>query len=102
VEALVRILKEPHNALTKQYRKLLAMEGVSLKFTDDALLAIAKEAHRRKAGARGLRAILEACMLDIMFEIPSMAHVDECAITEGVILKKAPPIMTYSPNQQWA
>jgi ATP-dependent Clp protease ATP-binding subunit ClpX len=102
VEALVRILKEPHNALTKQYRKLLAMEGVSLKFTDDALLAIAKEAHRRKAGARGLRAILEACMLDIMFEIPSMAHVDECAITEGVILKKAPPIMTYSPSQQWA
>ncbi len=70
-EALVRILKEPKNALTKQYKKLFELENVTLKITDEALLAISRKALERKSGARGLRAILEDLMLDMMFEIPS-------------------------------
>ena len=68
--ALVRILTEPKNALTKQYQKLLSFDKVKLKFTDGALGAIAKKAHNQKTGARGLRAILESVMLDLMYDIP--------------------------------
>lgn len=94
-EALVRILKEPKNALVRQYQKLLQLEDVSLKFTDDALVAIAREAARRKTGARGLRSILEESMLEVMYDIPSQDHVKEVFISEDVILKKNPPRIVY-------
>ncbi len=74
-DALVRILKEPKNALVKQYQKLLELDQVNLKFTDDALVAVAKDALKRKSGARGLRAILERAMLDLMYELPSLKDV---------------------------
>ncbi len=83
--ALVRILSEPKNALVKQYKRLLQMDNVSLRFTDDALREIAKEAMKRNTGARGLRAILESIMLDIMYDLPSRKGVTECVITRGVI-----------------
>lgn len=94
-EAMVRILKEPKNALVKQYQKLLEMEHVKLKFTDGSLVAIAREALKRKSGARGLRAILENAMLDIMYEIPSQNMVKEVIINEDVIVKKEKPIIVY-------
>jgi len=100
--ALIRILKEPKNALTKQYKKLFEMEGVSLRFTDTALLAIAGEAAKRKSGARGLRAIMESCMLDIMYEIPSHKDLIECVINKNVILNKGKPIFTYHPAKKQA
>lgn len=87
--ALVRILTEPKNALVKQYQKLLSFDKVKLKFTDGALDAIAQKAHAQKTGARGLRAILEEVMLDIMYEVPSQTEIKEVVITEDVILKKA-------------
>ncbi|GAB4294725.1 MAG: ATP-dependent Clp protease ATP-binding subunit ClpX [Desulfuromonadia bacterium] len=94
-EAMVRILREPKNALVKQYQKLLEMEQVKLKFTDGSLVAIAREALKRKSGARGLRSILENAMLDIMYEIPSQNMVKEVIINEDVILKKEKPIIVY-------
>jgi ATP-dependent Clp protease ATP-binding subunit ClpX len=93
--ALVEILKQPKNALVKQYRKLFEMEGVELEFTEGALTAVAEEALKRKSGARGLRAILENIMLDIMYEIPSKGNVRECVISEEVILKGEGPILLY-------
>ena len=92
---LVRILTEPKNALVKQFQKLFEMEGVNLRLTDSALAAIAAEAVKRKSGARGLRAILETCMLDIMYEIPSVTDVKECVIGEDVVLNKEEPILLY-------
>ena len=86
--ALIRILTEPKNALVKQFKKLFEIEGVNLRLTDSALSAIAIEAIKRKSGARGLRAILESCMLDIMYEIPSIENVKECVIGEDVVLNK--------------
>lgn len=94
-EALIQILKEPKNALVKQYQKLFEMEKVNLKFTDGALVAIASEAHKRKTGARGLRSILENAMLDVMYDIPSQDRVKEVVISEDVILNKAKPIVLY-------
>ena len=94
-DALVQILKEPKNALVKQYQKLFEMEGVKLQFTEGALRAIAREAMRRESGARGLRAILENIMLDIMYEIPSKGNVKECIVSEDVILKGESPILVY-------
>jgi len=79
-EDLVRVLKEPKNALVKQYKKLLELEGVELEFTDDALRAIAKEAIRRKTGARGLRAIMEKIMTDVMFEVPTRKDIKKVII----------------------
>ena len=93
--ALVEILEQPKNALVKQYGKLFEMEGVELEFTEGALTAVAKEALKRKSGARGLRAILENIMLDIMYEIPSKGNVRECVISEEVILKGEEPILLY-------
>ena len=98
-EALIRILKEPRNALIRQYQKLFEMEGVNLRFTDGALNAIAKQSIKRKSGARGLRAILEACLLDIMFELPSIENIQECAITEEVVLNRKNPIFSYHPTK---
>lgn len=92
-KALFEILTKPKNAITKQYQKLFALEGVKLVFTDDALKAVAMLAIRKKTGARGLRSLLEDIMLNIMYELPSMEDVKECVITEDVIYKKSPPIL---------
>jgi len=100
--SLIRILTEPKNALIKQFKKLFEMEGVNLRLTDSALSAIAKEAQKRKSGARGLRAILESCLLDIMFEIPSAKNVKECVISEDVILNKEEPILLYEQSKKQA
>jgi ATP-dependent Clp protease ATP-binding subunit ClpX len=94
-ESLVRILREPKNSLEKQYQKLFEFEGVNLKFTNGAFLAVAKGALERKSGARGLRAILEKSMLDIMYEIPSLEGVKECVISEEVISKGERPILLF-------
>ena len=100
--ALIRILKEPKNALIKQFKKLFEIEGVNLRFTDSAIAAIAKESSKRKSGARGLRSILENCMLDIMFEIPSIENVKECVIGEDVVLNKEDPILLYEQTKKQA
>ncbi|MBU8898174.1 ATP-dependent Clp protease ATP-binding subunit ClpX [Corallococcus sp. H22C18031201] len=100
--ALVNILGQPKNALTKQYRKLFELDGVALKFTDGALKAIASEAIRRKAGARGLRSILETAMLDVMYEIPSRKTVREVVISEEVILKKSDPVILHAQEKDAA
>jgi ATP-dependent Clp protease ATP-binding subunit ClpX len=99
-EALMRILKEPKNALVKQYQKLLEMDRVSLSFTDGALEAVAKEAMKRKSGARGLRAILERAMLDLMYDLPSQKDVQECLINEEFILKHAAPILKFETKDE--
>ncbi len=101
-DSLVRILTEPKNALIKQYKKLFEIEGVNLRLTDSALSAIADEALKRKSGARGLRAILESCMLDIMYDIPSKEDVKECVIGEEVVLQKEDPILLYEPSKKQA
>ncbi len=90
---LVRILVEPKNALIKQFQKLLEYDKVRLTFNDEAMRAIAKEAVRRKTGARGLRAIIEEVMLDMMYEIPSRTGLRECVIDEDVILRKKAPML---------
>ena len=100
--ALIRILTEPKNALLKQFQKLFEMERVNLRLTDSALAAVAAEAVKRKAGARGLRAILETCMLDIMYEIPSKENVKECVIGEDVVLNKEDPILLYEQTKKQA
>jgi ATP-dependent Clp protease ATP-binding subunit ClpX len=97
--ALINILNQPKNALTKQYRKLFELDGVTLKFTDGALKAIANEAIRRKAGARGLRSILESAMLDVMYEIPSRKTAREVLISEEVILKKSEPVVLHAQDK---
>ena len=100
-ETLIRILKEPKNSLIKQFQKLMEMEGVNLRLTDSALSAIAKQALTRKSGARGLRAILESCMIDIMYEIPSMENVKECVIGEDTVINKEDPILLFEqPKKQ--
>jgi ATP-dependent Clp protease ATP-binding subunit ClpX len=101
-EALIRILNQPKNALIKQFEKIFEIEGVFLRFTDGALKAIAQEAIGRKSGARGLRAILEACLLETMYELPSLANVKECTVNAAVILKKAKPILVYESVKQHA
>jgi ATP-dependent Clp protease ATP-binding subunit ClpX len=101
-DALVRILTEPKNALVKQYKKLFELENVVLKFTDDALLAVANDAIKRKSGARGLRAILETIMLDIMYDIPSTAGVRECVINDDVIQRGESPLLIYENQAGYA
>ena len=95
-KALVRILTEPKNSLVKQYEKLFSLDNVHLRFTEGALAAIAKKAIERKAGARGLRAILEETMLDIMYEMPSDKSISECTISEDVIELGEQPVLTYT------
>ncbi len=99
---LVTILTEPKNALTKQYQKLFEMEKVKLSFTREALRAVAKEALRRHSGARGLRAIMEDSMLEIMYDVPFREGVKEVRITDGVILKKEPPQVTFEKEKKSA
>ncbi len=91
-EELIRVLVEPRNALVKQYKKLFEMEGVELEFTEDSLVEIARESIRRKTGARGLRAIMEEIMLDVMFEIPSMPEVKKVVVNAEVIKNRLKPV----------
>ena len=99
VEALIRILKEPKNALIKQYEHFLAMDNVELVFEDGALKAIAEEAMKRSAGARGLRAIIESIMRDVMYEVPSRADVKKCIVTEEVIREHKPPTLVLEEQK---
>jgi ATP-dependent Clp protease ATP-binding subunit ClpX len=92
-DALIRILKEPKNALIKQYRKLFSYDGVKLSFEDDALDAIADLAVERKTGARGLRSIMEKAMMDVMYTIPSDNTIKECVITKACVLDGASPLI---------
>jgi ATP-dependent Clp protease ATP-binding subunit ClpX len=99
---LVRILTEPKNALVKQYQKMFEMEKVKLTFSKEALRAIAREAMRRNSGARGLRAIMENAMLDIMYDVPYREGIKECKITEGVILRSEEPLLSYEKEKKSA
>ena len=100
--ALVRILREPKNAIVKQYQKYFDLEKVRLKFTDDAVAAVAREAMKRGTGARGLRAVLEEVMLEMMYELPSIPGLKECIITREVILNKERPILISEQKEQSA
>lgn len=95
-EALVRILDEPKSSLVKQYKRLFEMDGVELEFEPDALKAMAAKAMERNTGARGLRAIMEDVVMDLMYEIPSDEHITKCVITSEVVENQAEPILTYS------
>jgi ATP-dependent Clp protease ATP-binding subunit ClpX len=99
IEALVKILQEPKNALIKQYQKLFDMEDVKLTYTDDALVATAKKAIERKTGARGLRSIMENILLDTMFDLPSMDGVDEVLIDKDVVEGRKEPVRVYSEEK---
>jgi ATP-dependent Clp protease ATP-binding subunit ClpX len=98
-EALIRILTEPRNALTKQYEKLLSFEKVKLRFTEGALSAVARKAFTQKTGARGLRAILEEAMLDVMYDAPSQKQIKEVVITEDAISGKHAPIRIFEQDK---
>ncbi|CAA2929724.1 ATP-dependent protease ATP-binding subunit ClpX [Arsenophonus endosymbiont of Bemisia tabaci] len=95
-EALIQILKEPKNALTKQYQALFELEGVNLEFREEALKAIAKKAMSRKTGARGLRSIVEGALLETMYDLPSMEHVEKIVIDEMVVSGQSEPLVIYS------
>lgn len=94
-EDLIRILNEPKNALTRQYKKLFELDNVKLRFTSNALRAISQKAIERKTGARGLRNVMELVMLDIMYELPSLAGVKECVINKNVVEKGMEPLLIY-------
>jgi ATP-dependent Clp protease ATP-binding subunit ClpX len=96
---LLVILKEPKNSLVRQYKKLFAMEGVELHFTEAALKAIAKRAIARKSGARGLRSVMETAMLDIMYQVPFLPGIESCTITENVIEHEAEPVLTFKEQK---
>ena len=98
--ALVKILTEPKNAITKQFKRLFEMEGVELEFRPDALTAVARKAIKRKTGARGLRTILEQVLLDTMFDLPSLEHVSKVVVDEAVINGQAEPYLIYRGNMQ--
>ena len=100
IEALIKVMTEPKNALVKQYQKLFGFEDIKLKFTENAIKAIAERAIERKTGARGLRAVMEEIMLDIMFELPSQKEVEEVVINEEVVAKGEKPIMVYAEKKQ--
>jgi len=100
--SLIRILTEPKNALVKQFKHMFELEGVNLRFTDSALSAVSTEALKRKSGARGLRAIMETSMLDIMYTLPSVENVKECVIGEDVVLNKEAPILLYEQTKKQA
>ncbi len=98
-EALMQILIEPRNALTKQYTKLFEMEGVDLEFREEALRAVAKRAMERKTGARGLRSIMEATLLGTMYDIPSLTGVEKVVVDEATILGESAPLLLYGPQE---
>jgi len=99
-ESLIRILKEPKNALTKQYQKLFELETVRISFEESALRAVAQKALKRGTGARGLRAILEEILLNVMFDLPSRDDVVEVRVTESCVLNGAPPMLEIAPKRQ--
>jgi len=96
---LVRILLEPKNALVRQYKRMFELDGVELEFTDDAVRAVAQEAMKRNTGARGLRAILEEIMLDVMFDVPARGDVVKCVITKEAVLRREPPILVTADRK---
>ncbi len=99
-EDLVRILKEPRNALTKQYEKLFGFDGVKLKFTEEALGAIARKSLGRKSGARGLRSVMEEAMLEVMYDLPSRENVEECIVNEQVVTDGEYPVIVYRNKEE--
>jgi ATP-dependent Clp protease ATP-binding subunit ClpX len=101
-EALVDILTKPKNSLVKQFQKLFEMDGVKLKFTKPSLVGVAREALSRNSGARGLRAILEHAMLDIMYDVPGRSGIKEVVINEDVITKREPPLIVYAKEAELA
>ena len=98
-EALEKILVEPKNAITKQYKKLLELDGVKLSFDDEAIKAVAKLSFERKTGARGLRAIMEDVMTDVMYEVPSEDDIKECVITKEAVLDKESPKLIMDDDE---
>jgi ATP-dependent Clp protease ATP-binding subunit ClpX len=98
-EALIEILTEPRNALTKQYQKLFDMEGVELEFREDALRAVARKAMQRKTGARGLRTILENVLLDTMYDLPSMASATKVVVDDAVVTGETKPYVIYEADE---
>lgn len=100
LDALVRIIKEPKNALIKQYQKLFEMENVEIQFRDEALIAVAQKAKERKTGARGLRSIMESVLLDTMYKIPSMEKVSKVIIDAAVINGESEPLLVYENREQ--
>lgn len=101
-DILVEILKKPRNAIAKQYKKLFELENVKLTFTEGAIRGIAREAMKKKTGARGLRSIMEKVMLDVMYELPSISNVKECVVSEEVILNHEKPILIYEEEAEIA
>jgi ATP-dependent Clp protease ATP-binding subunit ClpX len=99
---LLSILTKPKNALCKQYQKLFELEGVKLEFSEDALKEVAQKALERKTGARGLRAILEKSMMNIMYELPSMSGVSKCIITKDMIVNESDPLLVYEDQEETA
>src|SRR5699024_10777309 len=97
-DALIDILVKPKNALAKQYQKLFEIDGVKLEFDEKALKAIAKKTIERETGARGLRAIIEEIMLDVMYEVPSRDDVEKCIITEDTVVKSAEPTLVHNES----
>lgn len=97
-EALIQILREPKNALTKQYQALFNLEGVELEFREEALKAIANKAMLRKTGARGLRSIVEGALLDTMYDLPSVDDVEKVVIDESVISGESQPLLIYGKS----
>ena len=100
--ALIEILKEPKNALVKQYQKLFELDHVTLHFTQNALKAIARQSMERKTGARGLRSIMEAKMMDIMYRLPSMEGVQECVVNSSTVEEGAEPLLFYEKRAKSA
>ena len=101
-DILVEILKKPRNAISKQYKKLFELENVKLTFTEGAFRGIARDAIKKKTGARGLRSIMEKVMLDVMYELPSISNVKECVVSEEVILSHEKPILIYEEEAEIA
>lgn len=99
-DALIRILTEPRNALVKQYKKIFELDGVVLEFVDDTLKEIAHQALKRNTGARGLRAILEDAMLDVMFDMPSRSDIIRCVVTKEVITNRQEPLLITSEKKK--
>jgi ATP-dependent Clp protease ATP-binding subunit ClpX len=100
IPALVTILTEPKNALTKQYARLFDIEGVKLTFQEDALTEVAKKAIDRNTGARGLRSILESLLLDTMFELPGMEGAEEVVVKAENVINSTPPVIVYSDKKK--
>ena len=98
-KSLIKILKEPKNALTKQYQKLFEFENVALEFNEDALTEIAKKAINKKTGARGLRSILESILLKTMYDLPDMENVLKVTVDKSAVVGDTEPIVTYSKKQ---